>query len=357
MRRYRVFRIRAAMLPTAIERDSKRLRKTLWYDCAARVLLRGPRSPLALLHPALARVQRGFETEALSAADRRRHVVDLLPFLRWLWRRRLRPPELRADDIALWIDALATRATPNRCFKAYTALRLFCRLRAGFDPSASKRMRRVLKGLRRRTHGPRPIPYDLALVHSLVATCEDSRAGRRDRAALLLLAAGLPAGLAVRLRWPQVTFADRGVELATPRGQFSLDLGSAPATCPVQALRALQAEAAGEGFVLCSLADPHKGITVLHLWEVVRARAARARVRGALPRRFRQQFLWRLGELGFDDTLFNAVAHFRFAETGRKYNCTPSPRSLAGRHRARRQRRTRNFVGAREQRGASGGAR
>ena len=116
----------------------------------------------------------------------------------------------------------------------------------------------------------------LAMVRQLLATCDQSRRGRRDRALLLFgFAAALrrseltslnvedvaivAGGLRLRIRRGKTDQAGQGAEIGLPRGKF-------PETCPVRAFEAWQAVAkrkAGPLFRRISTGD-RIGASALH---------------------------------------------------------------------------------------------
>jgi hypothetical protein len=90
----------------------------------------------------------------------------------------------------------------------------------------------------------RPAPPPATTLVQLAAGCTGDRTGQRDRAILLLLAAGLGRGTIVRLDAEDVHLTARGMELALraradepgPARPRSFDRDADPETCPVRAL-------------------------------------------------------------------------------------------------------------------------
>ncbi len=132
----------------------------------------------------------------------------------------------------------------------------------------------------------------LAMLRQLVATCDDSPRGRRDRALLLIGFAGalrrselvalrvedvalVASGLRVRIRRGKTDAAGEGAEIGLPRGRHA-------ETCPVRALEAWQAVAQRKAGPLFRRVGAGGGIgdTALHPDAVRRILAHRVALAG-----------------------------------------------------------------------------
>jgi hypothetical protein len=118
---------------------------------------------------------------------------------------------------------------------------------AGFSPppTADHAVRDILRTARRTATPRRPPPPRPAQLVRMAAACPGDFSGIRDRALLLLTAAGLGRAALVGLDAEHVRFTATAVILAMPQAGSGRDLwrdveiprGAALATCPVQALR------------------------------------------------------------------------------------------------------------------------
>src|ERR1035441_5880580 len=165
MMRYRLRSVRA-ILPTALERRRSRrtLRRTVWLDCAARMLFRARRCPLPVRDSALVDLQRELAFDALAPRDRRRHAGEVLRFFAYLRRKRLRPRELQSNHVVGWLAYSDATRTPQECIHAYTAVREILRLRNLFDPSTNRRVQMCLDGIRRKLKPRAVVEYNLARI-------------------------------------------------------------------------------------------------------------------------------------------------------------------------------------------------
>jgi len=113
------------------------------------------------------------------------------------------------------------------------------------SPAADPAVRAILRATRRAATPRRPPPRRPAQLLRMAAACPGDFAGMRDRALLLLAAAGLGRAALVGLDAEHVRFTATSVELALhqpgPQGDCLRSLvvpcGTNLATCPVQALR------------------------------------------------------------------------------------------------------------------------
>lgn len=343
---WRRYRVLDAALPRGFEaaRSRRALRRNAWLDFAAHAFLLSSPSPLRGRLPEVARAQRHLELNALTPPTRRQYTKHIRHFLRDMLAVRARGGRIEPRHVELWLAALSQRLTPKRCLSAYTAVRYFLRTRALFDPERDEGVAICLRGLRRQVRWPRPIRIDSRILRALVASCNDSLRGRRDRAAILMLAAGLrpPFGLALRKR--DLEFREDGIVAALESERVSIAPGRWPETCPVAALRAVCRDATSDDYVICSLRRGEQGISMTALAQILEQRSELAGFGRETTQSLRRRFLWSLGELGLDDTIYACVAGLKHSEAGRRYNLTRTPRLRAHAHRARHTRALRGLA-------------
>jgi len=106
--------------------------------------------------------------------------------------------------------------------------------RPGADPAVRAALKTARKAALRRARASPPTP---ARLQSLAQSCPANLAGRRDRALLLLLAAGLRRRVLVGALAERLRFTERGVTLSIdPEQQIEVPRSAAIASCPVRAL-------------------------------------------------------------------------------------------------------------------------
>ena len=113
------------------------------------------------------------------------------------------------------------------------------------SPAADQAVRAILRAARRAATPRRPPPRRPAQLMRMAAICPGDLAGVRDRALLLLAAAGLGRAALVGLDAEHVRFTATAVELAIRqagpdddgRRSIAVPHGATLATCPVQALQ------------------------------------------------------------------------------------------------------------------------
>ena len=99
----------------------------------------------------------------------------------------------------------------------------------GAEPSVRAALRQARRAATRRT---RASAADAATLIRMADACRGDLAGQRDRALLLLLAAGLGRAAIVTLQAEQLRFTERGLEMPGHR----LTRAASPALCPVRAI-------------------------------------------------------------------------------------------------------------------------
>ena len=111
----------------------------------------------------------------------------------------------------------------------------------GLEPSLRAVLRQARRNAPRQT---RPAAPDAATLIRLAESCRGDLAGQRDRALLLLLAAGLGRAAIVALQAEQLRFTEPGLALSVSGNdeapqRLHLPRSAAPAPCPVRAVEDL----------------------------------------------------------------------------------------------------------------------
>ncbi len=152
------------------------------------------------------------------------------------------------ETVGAYLAALSATHTSSTLVQRLAALSRAHKLARLPWPSADPAIRNTLRGIQRK-HG-RPPRQAAALVTEeltrLVATCEATLAGQRDRALLLLGYAGaLRRSELVAVAHEHVQFTNDGMRLMIPRAKgdqtgkgvsIGLPRGKSAATCPVRAM-------------------------------------------------------------------------------------------------------------------------
>ena len=189
-----------------------------------------------------------FAREALAPATLRAYRADWQHFCAWCrdagWSALPAAPE----TVAAYLAALATTHTSSALVRRLAALSRAHRL-AGRDwPRAHPAIRNTLRGIQRSYGRPQRQAAALATEEliRLVASCDATPAGRRDRALLLLGYAGaLRRSELVAVQREHITFTAEGLRLLIPRAKgdptgkgasIGIPRGTRPDTCPVRAL-------------------------------------------------------------------------------------------------------------------------
>jgi integrase len=235
-----------------------------------------------------------FASQALSPSTLRAYRAAWQHFCQWCevtgW------PALPAepDGVGAYLASLAATHTTSTLVQRLAALSRAHKLANVPWPSAHPAVRNTLRGIQRK-HG-RPPRQAAALateeVTRLVATCERSLVGQRDRALLLLGYAGaLRRSELVAVEREHVHFTNDGLRLVIPRGKgdqtgkgvsIGLPRGKSHATCPVKAMEEwLKASGCEYGAVFRSI--DHRGVISnrgLHPDAVRRILGKRAKLAG-----------------------------------------------------------------------------
>ncbi len=189
-----------------------------------------------------------FADQALSPATLRAYRADWRHFCEWCQAARWSPLPAEPETVAAYLASLSATHRSSAIARRLAALRRAHRLASQEWPSAHPAIRNTLRGIRRRYGKPPQQAAALATaeIKRLVATCDQTLVGQRDRALLLLGYAGaLRRSELVAIDHADLTFADDGLRLLIPRAKgdqsgkgvtLGIPHGATPDTCPVRAL-------------------------------------------------------------------------------------------------------------------------
>jgi integrase len=250
-------------------------------------------APTAAGAAALARAQ-AFARQAAAPATLRAYKADWTHYAAWCAAAGFVPVPADPATVGAYLASLATTHAPTTIRRRLAAIGKMHRFNDLPWNPAHRAIREPLRGVLRR-HG-RPVrkaaPLTLDMLRRLLATCDATARGRRDRALLLFGFAGAlrrselvaltvedvaltNAGLRLRIGRGKTDPAGQGAEIGLPRGKHA-------ETCPVRAFEAWQAVAgrqAGPLFRRISTAG-HIGDAALHPDAVRRILARRAAMAG-----------------------------------------------------------------------------
>jgi integrase len=216
--------------------------------------------------------------KASAPATLRAYRADWQHFADWCVAKGFVPVPAAPATVGAYLASLTESHAPNTIRRRLAALGKMHRFNDLPWNPAHRDIQGPLQGLLR-THGrpaQKAAALTLAMLRQLVATCDDSARGRRDRALLLFGFAGalrrselvalqvedvaaVAGGLRLRIAHAKTDQAGQGAEIGLPRGRHA-------ETCPVRAFDAWQAVAkrrAGPLFRRISTAG-HIGNTALH---------------------------------------------------------------------------------------------
>jgi integrase len=191
--------------------------------------------------------------QATAANTLRAYKADWTHFAAWCAAHGFVPVPAAPATVGAYLASLAATHAPTTIRRRLAALGKMHRFNDLPWNPAHRDIQGPLQGLLRQ-HGRPPqkaAPLTLAMLRQLVATCDNSAHGRRDRALLLFGFAGalrrselvalqvedvaeVAGGLRLRIPRSKTDPAGQGAEIGLPRGKHA-------ATCPVQAFAAWQA--------------------------------------------------------------------------------------------------------------------
>ena len=242
---------------------------------------------------ALDRAQ-AFARQATAPATLRAYKADWQHFAQWCARSGFVPVPAEPAVVGAYLASLAESHAPTTIRRRLAAIGKMHRFNGLPWTPAHRDIQEPLRGLLRQ-HGQAAqtaAPLTLALLRRLLATCDRSTRGRRDRALLLIGFAGaLRRSELVALQVQDVAVAAEGLRIriarskTDPSGQgaeVGLPSGKHADTCPLQAFLAWQAVAkrrAGPLFRRVSKGG-RIGSAALHPDAVRQILAQRARMAG-----------------------------------------------------------------------------
>lgn len=242
---------------------------------------------------ALAIAQR-LARKAAAPATLRAYKADWTHYAAWCARTGFRPVPAEPATVGAYLASLADSHAPTTIRRRLSAIGKMHRFNNLPWNPAHRDIQHPLQGLLRE-HG-RPVQkaaaLTLTMLRQLVATCDRTARGRRDRALLLIgFAAALRRSELVALRVEDIVEIAGGLRLRIVRGktdqagqgaEIGLPRGRHVETCPVRALEAWRAvvkHKAGPLFRRISTAD-RIGDTALHPDAVRRILAHRTAMAG-----------------------------------------------------------------------------
>ena len=190
----------------------------------------------------------GLARQSMAPATLRAYRADWTHFTQWCASVGLSPIPAAPTTLAAYLASQAESHAPTTIRRRLAAISQMHRFNHLPFSASHAVIRTTWKGLLRR-HG-RPVDKAAAIglptIRQLVATCNDSPAGHRDRALLLIGFAGAfrraelvalqlddvshtATGLRLRIRRGKTDATGEGAEIGLPRGAHA-------ATCPVRAL-------------------------------------------------------------------------------------------------------------------------
>jgi len=189
-----------------------------------------------------------FAGQALAPATLRAYRADWQHFCAWCRAAGWAALPAAPATVAAYLASLAKTHATSALVRRLAALSRAHRFARQPWPAADPAIRNTLRGIQRKFG--RPVRQAAALateeVRNLVATCETTTVGQRDRALLLLGYAGaLRRSELVAIEYEHITFDKDGLRLLIPQAKgdqakkgvsIGIPRGGAPDTCPVRAL-------------------------------------------------------------------------------------------------------------------------
>jgi len=175
----------------------------------------------------------------------RLYAIDWQTFVAWCQAAGLSAlPATPATVAAFLAAAGAEKCSPGALGRRAAAIGDRHRQLGLTSPTADPAVRAILRAARRAATPRRPPPRRSAQLLRMAGACPGDLAGSRDRALLLLAAAGLGRAASVGLEVEHLRFTTTSVELTLrqpgsegDRLRLAVPCGTSLATCPVQALR------------------------------------------------------------------------------------------------------------------------
>jgi len=191
-----------------------------------------------------------FASQALAPATLRAYRAAWQHFCGWCQDAEWSPLPAAPETVGAYLASLATTHTTSTLVQRLAALSRAHRLANLPWPSAHPSIRNTLRGIQRKYGKPAKQAAALATdeLRKLVATCDTTPTGQRDRALLLLGYAGaLRRSELVAVTHEHLQFTNEGIRLMIPRAKgdqagrgvsIGIPKGKAVETCPTKALEA-----------------------------------------------------------------------------------------------------------------------
>jgi len=157
-----------------------------------------------------------------SIATRIAYETDLREFRAWAAANDLRAFPASVETVVLYLTHLANRLKPSSLARKVSAIKFEFRQAGLPSPTDAEPVKALLAGARR-TKGlaPRQVsPATIDVIEKLLATCDDSRRGHRDRALIALgFGAALRRSELARVRLEDIEVTDKGLVLTLPKSK------------------------------------------------------------------------------------------------------------------------------------------
>jgi len=157
-----------------------------------------------------------------SIATRIAYETDLREFRAWAAANDLRAFPASVEAVVLYLTHLANRLKPSSLARKVSAIKFEFRQAGLPSPTDAEPVKALLAGARR-TKGlaPRQVsPATIDVIEKLLATCDDSRRGHRDRALIALgFGAALRRSELARVRLEDIEVTDKGLVLTLSKSK------------------------------------------------------------------------------------------------------------------------------------------
>jgi len=157
-----------------------------------------------------------------SIATRIAYETDLREFRAWAAANDLRAFPASVQTVVLYLTHLANRLKPSSLARKVSAIKFEFRQAGLPSPTDAEPVKALLAGARR-TKGlaPRQVsPATIDVIEKLLATCDDSRRGHRDRALIALgFGAALRRSELARVRLEDIEVTDKGLVLTLSKSK------------------------------------------------------------------------------------------------------------------------------------------
>jgi site-specific recombinase XerD len=177
-----------------------------------------------------------------AAETLRLYASDWAAFVTWCRLAGAAPLPAAPATVVAYLATLADRLSAGALARRAAAIAAQHRQHGLVSPASGRAVTALLRHARRTATRRRALPPTATRLIRMATGCPGDLAGLRDRALLLLAAAGLGRAALVSLDVEQVRFVEAGVDLVLhsqpgPERTVSVRRGASLGTCPVQALK------------------------------------------------------------------------------------------------------------------------